>query len=91
MTSFQANRLIFRNTTITSLDAWKTWLGSHNMTVYYALTTPTDTKITDATLISQLDALNSAVLPKPVASITLGATGTNLEAILTIAYYGSEE
>lgn len=36
-----------------------TWLSSHNLTVYYALATPTDTQITDSTLIGQLNALNA--------------------------------
>lgn len=40
------------NTTATD---FKTWLSSHNVTLYYALVTPTDTKITDTTLIEQLD------------------------------------
>ena len=51
-------RLCFRNTDITSLASWKTWLGSNNTTIYYAIATPTDTKITDQTLI---DGLNSAL------------------------------
>ena len=38
-----------------------TWLTTHNVTVIYALATATNTEITDATLISQLDALNGAV------------------------------
>ena len=34
---------------------WTTWLSTHNTTVYYVLATPTITKITDTTLISQLE------------------------------------
>lgn len=37
----------------------KTWLSTHNTTVYYALATPTYTKITDSTLIEQLEAIKS--------------------------------
>ena len=40
---------------ITSLDDFKTWLSTHNTTVYYALATPTDTEITDSELIEQLN------------------------------------
>jgi hypothetical protein len=40
--------------------AVKTWFSNNNTVVYYALATPTDTKITDATLIGQLNALNAA-------------------------------
>ena len=41
----------------TSTAQFKTWLQSHPTTVYYALATPTDTEITDAELVEQLDAL----------------------------------
>lgn len=44
--------------TATSITAWVTWLSSNNITCYSILETPTDTKITDATLISQLEALH---------------------------------
>lgn len=40
-----------------SVETIKAWLQSHNTTVYYALATPTDTAITDTTLIAQLDAI----------------------------------
>lgn len=46
--------------TTDKLSDFKTWLSSHNATVYYALATPTDTKITDATLVGQLEALAGA-------------------------------
>lgn len=42
----------------TSAAELKTWLLNHNATVYYALETPTDTQITDAALISQLNAIH---------------------------------
>lgn len=58
VTAFNNNVLPFRNKDIASLDAWKTWLSSHNTTVYYPFATPADTKITDNTLISQLDAIH---------------------------------
>lgn len=41
-----------------SLPQFKTWVASNNIIIYTALTTPTDTKITDATLIAQLDAVH---------------------------------
>lgn len=42
---------------ITSGDssAFKTWLSTNNTTVYYALATPTDTEITNSTLLNQLN------------------------------------
>ena len=43
-----------------TLANYKTWLSTHNTTVYYVLATSTDTEITDSTLISQLDAILNA-------------------------------
>jgi hypothetical protein len=70
---------------------WKTWLNTHNLVCYAILATPTDTKITDATLVGQLNAIDSAVLPKPIAYITVTATDPNLPGPLKISYYGEEE
>lgn len=80
-----------RNTACSSASDYQNWLSNNNLILYYQLATPTDTKITDATLVGQLNALDSAVLPKPIANITVSATGTNLTPYLTIAYYGSDE
>ncbi len=52
--------LIFANKNITSVNDFKNWLSSNNVTVYYILATPTDTEITDTTLLSQLEALNNS-------------------------------
>lgn len=38
-----------------------TWLTTHNMTIKYALATPTDTTITDSALISQLNAVENFI------------------------------
>jgi hypothetical protein len=43
-----------------TLASWKTWLSTHNTTVYYVLKAPTITPITDTTLIEQLDNLEKA-------------------------------
>lgn len=40
-----------------TLASWKTWLSTHNTIVYYILATPTNTEITDSTLLSQLEAI----------------------------------
>ena len=42
------------------LSEWKTWLGTNNVIVYYILANPTYTKITNQTLLSQLNALEGA-------------------------------
>lgn len=44
----------------TSVNAFKTWLGSNNTTVLYVLATPTYETITDTTLLSQLEALKKS-------------------------------
>lgn len=44
-----------------SVNALKTWLSTHNTEVYYILATPTETEITDTTLISQLEATLEAM------------------------------
>lgn len=50
-----ARALVYPQSTITTVEEFKTWLSSHNTTVYYPIATPTDTKITDATLVAQLN------------------------------------
>ena len=50
--------LMVRATQFNDTSAFKTWLQSNNVALYYALATPTDTQITDATLISQLEAIH---------------------------------
>lgn len=52
------NGLAVRNKDVTGENAIKNWFQSNNTTVYYALATPTDTKITDSTLIGQLNAIH---------------------------------
>ena len=46
--------------TITTTTEMKTWLSSNNTTFYFVLLAPTNTEITDTTLINQLEALKSA-------------------------------
>ena len=53
-------RSIFKNTAYTDLNSFKTWLSTNNVSVYYVLATPTNTEITDTTLIEQLEAIKSA-------------------------------
>jgi len=47
--------IAIRNKDYSDVSSFKTWLASNNTTVYYVLATPTDTKITDATLVGQLN------------------------------------
>lgn len=56
--SNNAGRFAIRNKDCANATDFKTWLASNNTTVYYPLATPTDTQITDSTLISQLEAIH---------------------------------
>lgn len=42
----------------TTVSDFTTWLSTHNVLLRYALENPTDTKITDSTLIGQLNAIH---------------------------------
>ena len=53
-----SKNIMIHNKDITTESDFKTWLSTHNTTVYYVLATPTDTKITDETLINQLEAIS---------------------------------
>lgn len=54
--------------------------------IYYALSTPTDTKITDTTLIGQLEALGAMKLFIGENNLLVSATGTNLPATIEFSY-----
>jgi hypothetical protein len=55
--SIYGSELVLVNTSITSINDFKTWLSTHNTIVYYVLATPTITEITDTTLTNQLEAI----------------------------------
>lgn len=65
----------------TTLSNWKTWLSSNNLIIYGSLATTTDTKITDNTLIGQLNAVLNATMYSPTTTIS---SSGNLPAILKI-------
>lgn len=43
---------------VTTKADWLTWLSNNNVTMYVILATPTDTQITDTTLITQLNSIH---------------------------------
>lgn len=45
-----------------TIEQFKTWLASNNVTLYYVLATLTNTEITNTTLISQLESIYNAPL-----------------------------
>lgn len=76
------------NTIANTANAFKAWVASNTPSVYYALATPTDTEITNASLIAQLEAILNGGTQGGANTITLtpsaGATGT-----LEVEYYDS--
>ena len=50
-------RIAIEYSNASDIAGFKTWLSTHNTSIYYPLATPTYTKITDTTLISQLEAI----------------------------------
>lgn len=64
------------------------WLRDTPVNLYYALATPTDTAITDTTLISQLNAIASASLETGTNTLTNSATGSNLAGDMEVDYFG---
>lgn len=65
------------------LPSFKTWLSSTQPSLYYALANPTDTQITDATLVSQLNAIQAAGKPSSAS-----ATSPNLPVIISVDVSG---
>ena len=74
------------NDNITSSNDFKTWLSTHNTSVYYVLATPTDTQITDATLLGQLEALAGATTYDTTTNIIV--TSDNLLPTLSVTTQG---
>lgn len=70
---------------ISTVAALKTWLSTHNTTVYYALATPTTTEITNEALIAQLDALGASSLY--LGANNIGTETQNAMPTLKIEYY----
>ena len=80
-------RVCFPIDELSTVAQVKTWLSSHPTTVYYILATPTDTKITDANLIAQLEAVRTAQLANGTNAISNTATGSKLAGDLELKYY----
>ena len=73
---------------VNTVTLFKTWLSNNPTTVYYPLSTATDTTITDSTLIAQLEAIRTAALENGTNTIANSAAGSNLAGDMEITYYG---
>lgn len=66
--------------------SFTTWLSTHNTEVRCVLATPTDTEITDSTLISQLDAILNAYCYQTTTNVI--TSGTDLPIIVNATTSG---
>jgi hypothetical protein len=82
-----ALRIMFPSSIVSSVETAKTWFALNLPVFYYPIATPTDTKITDATLVGQLNALGAMRLFIGENNLIAQATGTNLPAPLSFKYY----
>ena len=76
--------LLFRfspTSSITDLTSFTTWVGSNNIVVYASGIDPTNTKISDQTLIGQLEDVLKASLYQPTTTIS---SAGNLPAIIGV-------
>lgn len=73
------------NTNLDTVSNLKTWLSTHNTSVYYVLSTSETTEITETNLINQLEAIYNAKLQSGTNTIT--QTPSNLPFYLNFQYY----
>ena len=76
--------LYIYDTSFTSANAIKTWLTTNNVTVYYALATPTYTEITDTYLLNQLNGLLDIELYEDLCYVDWVG---NVKADMSLLYY----
>ncbi len=77
-------RFVIKDTDYTTVGDFKSWLSTHNTIVYYVLATPTDTEITDVTLISQLEEISKTLSYQGQTNIT-----SNTIALFDVEAYQS--
>ena len=71
-----------------TLSNFLNWVSNHNIEVYYVMASPTDTQITDTTLIQQLDNLKNATLFNGANNISVDG---DLPSILNLDYISEYE
>ena len=68
--TYQAIGIRVVETLAPTLEDFKNWLSTHNTIAYFVLATPTNTKITDSSLLSQLEAFYNAKSKNSQTNIT---------------------
>jgi len=71
-----------------ALESWTSLISETPMLIYFEALAASDTTITDANLIAQLEAIRTALLENDANTITNTATGTNLAGDMEVGYYG---
>lgn len=90
ISSTAATRLYIKSSTLggdTTGANLRAWLSAHNVSLYYALATPTDTEITNTALIDQLNALKNGGSYTGTTYIKVSATDPNLPGLLEVEAY----
>ena len=82
-TSSSNIRLRINKTIASDLATFKTWLSNNNTIVYYILSTPTYTEITNTELIEDLETLYTAKSQEGTTNISI--TSEDLEMILNVS------
>lgn len=80
--------LYIYDTSFTSANAIKTWLTTNNVTVYYALATPTTEEITNSYLLEQLNGLLDIELYEDLCYVDWVGS---IEPTMTLQYAGTED
>lgn len=76
---FRANKSLVGET----LDSVKNWVSSNTINLYYPISTPTNTEITDTTLISQLNAIENSVSYDTQTNISSEYVESNAQMIIS--------
>lgn len=90
ISSTAATRLYIKSSTLggdTTGANLRAWLSAHNVSLYYALATPTDTEITNAALVAQLEAILDGGTSAGTNNITTIISAGNAQGELEITYY----
>lgn len=83
-------QILASRVTALTLAAFNAWLDSATPTVYYSLTTPTDTEITNQTLVAQLEAiLSQGYTYAGTNNITTLISAGNEQGELEVGYYNA--
>lgn len=79
------SRFYFYSSIMNDLPTFKTWLGTHNLIIYYALATPTEETITDTQIIESLNNMYNLMGYDGTTNITITSNSANAQMEATIS------